>query len=100
MYHAKLLLAGLLTLSATTTAAMAASTAAAADPVATARCIVQHLPQGAQMFRTTDGSLKVVSIGRRGNVARWTISGTASDVHVTQEGGPAGISRAVAGACY
>lgn len=100
MYHAKLLLAGLLTLSATTTAAMAASTPAAADPAATARCIVQHLPQGAQMFRATDGSLKVVTIGRRGNVARWTISGSASEVHVAHEGGPAGITRAVAGVCY
>ena len=52
------------------------------------------------MFRATDGSLKVVTIGRRGNVARWTISGSASEVHVAQEGGPAGLTRAVAGVCY
>lgn len=70
-----------------------------ADPAATARCIAAHLPQGAQLFRAADGSMRVQSIGRRGNVARWTITADGHDVRVTREGGTAGFGRTAAAAC-
>lgn len=70
-----------------------------ADPAATAQCIAAHLPQGAQLFRAADGGMRVQAIGRRGNVARWTITADGKDIRVAREGGPAGFGRAAAAAC-
>lgn len=104
MNHIKLLTTCLLALGAAGAASATTASSAAApgadDVAAAARCIVRHLPQGAQMFRAADGTMKVVMIGRRGNAARWTISGAAADLRVAQDGGPAGVARAVAGTCY
>lgn len=71
----------------------------AADAAATARCIAAHLPQGAELFRAADGSMRVLAIGRRGNVARWTITGEGPAIRVAREGGSAGFGRAATAAC-
>lgn len=71
----------------------------AADPAAdTARCIAASLPQGAQQFRAADGSIRVLTIGRRGAVARWTVDGTGPALRVVRSGGSAGLDR-LTGAC-
>jgi len=68
--------------------------AAAADK---ARCIVHHLPLGAQMYRASDGSIRVRTAGRRGASAQWTIG---EDGTVSQSGGKAGLARTLTGTCY
>ena len=68
-----------------------------ADAEATARCIVRNLPHGGQIFRASDGSMRVRAAGRRGLAAQWTIG---ADGSVSQSGGKAGIAQALAGTCY
>lgn len=75
-----------------------AAPASAADGAA-AQCLMAHLPQAAQMFRAGDGSLRVVAIGRRGVVARWTVTGIGENLRIARSGGAAGLDRAVTAAC-
>ena len=64
------------------------------DPAAdTARCIASRLPQGAQLFRAADGTMRVMTIGRRGAIARWTIDGAGPALRVVRSGGAAGLDR-------
>lgn len=103
MIHSKTLIATLLALAAGAAAAPALAAPGApvaADPMATASCIARQLPQGARLFRASDGSLRVQSIGRRGNAAQWIIAGSPAAVQVTRDRGAAGIERTVAGTCY
>lgn len=77
----------------------AAGASASPQPDAAARCIADHLPQGAHLFHARDGSIRVIAIGRRGSTARWTITGSAAALRIDRAGGPAGQDRLVA-ACY
>lgn len=63
---------------------------------AKARCIVHSLPRGGQLYRGSDGSIRVRTTGRRGLTARWTISPNGA---VAQTGGTAGLARSVAIHC-
>ncbi|HEY6868652.1 MAG TPA: hypothetical protein VI199_02745 [Novosphingobium sp.] len=76
-----------------------AAPAPGADSVPVAQCIAARLPQGSQLFRAGDGSMRVVAIGRRGAIARWTITGAGASLHVARSGGAAGLDRAVTAAC-
>ena len=90
-------LAMLTTIGSAGPAMAAAGSAAPVDAEATARCIVRNLPHGAQMYRASDGSIRVRANGRRGVAAQWTIG---TDGTVSQSGGKAGLAQTLAGTCY
>jgi hypothetical protein len=98
-FAAGLMIASACLLGPTAASAATASANGAAGAEAAARCISQSLPRTAQIWRASDGTFRVLSFGRRGKAARWTISPAADAVTIAQRGGAAGLTRTVIDNC-
>lgn len=78
--------------------AAASTSAQQADTIA--RCIVQHLQHGSQVYHAHDGSLQGVAFGPRAKAIRWTIRTDRDGYHVRWQGDQVGAERSVRGICY
>ena len=89
--------AGLCALILMAIAPVPAAAAPAGPAEAVASCLVTRSPQGGRLFRASDGSLRVLAIGRRGAIARWTVPADGSAA--IRRGGMAGLDRTVTEPC-